>query len=203
MRVRKHANPLNFIKDKEKIQLQKVFDRPKNPLTFEIGFAYGEYLLDRASKEPSTNFIGIEVRGPLVEKVSEIAKEKNLDNIYVMHASSAVNLDIMPDNSVDEVITFFCDPCFKNKHHKRRIVSPDFLKEIKPKLKAKHSLFFQTDVEDLYKATIGYIEDNKDYKITNTEIVTGVPNKTGSVSYFEQRCIDNDWEIYRIEYQLK
>ncbi len=203
MRVRKHANPLNFNKDKEKIQLDKVFKQPLYPLTLEIGFAHGEYLLARAKKERERNFIGMEVRAPLVEKVSETAKQLNLTNFHAVHASSAVNLDILPDNSVSEVIAFFCDPCFKQKHHKRRIITPLFLKEIKPKITDNNVLYFQTDVLELYKATLRYIEQDEEYEVVSIEIVTKVPNITGEVSFFEQRCLDNDWEIHRILFKLK
>jgi tRNA (guanine-N7-)-methyltransferase len=202
MRVRKHANPLNFSKDKGKIQLEQVFPSPQNPLTLEIGFAHGEYMLNRAKQEPDRNFIGFEVRDPLVKKVQEIAKNQSLSNLIVIHASSAVNLDIIPDNSVNEVITFFCDPCFKKKHHKRRIINPLFLKEIKLKLKKENVLYFQSDVFELFEDTLSYIKNCPGYKILKEENVTGVPNVTGAVSFFEQRCLDNGWPIHRILFKL-
>ncbi|GEM_PF-6806376 len=202
MRVRKHANPFNFSKDKEKIQIDKVFHNPTNTLTLELGFAHGEYLLDRAKKEISNNFIGFEVREQLVEKVLKLAEKDKLTNVYVTHASSLVNIDIIPDNSVNEVIAFFCDPCFKTKHHKRRIINQKFLTEIKPKLKKDNTLYFQTDVQELYEATLNYINNDNDYEIITKEIVTGVPNKTGSTSWFEKRCLDNEWPIHRILFKL-
>ena len=198
MRVRKHANPFNFSKDKKIIQLEKVFIAPENTLTLEIGFAHGEYLLERAKNEPNNNFIGFEVREQLVEKVQKLAEKEQLTNIYVTHASSLVNINILPDNSINEVIAFFCDPCFKTKHHKRRIINPKFLNEIKPKLKKDNILYFQTDVLELYNATLAYINEDKEYTILEQEIVTGVPNVTGVTSFFEQRCIDNNWPIHRI-----
>lgn len=202
MRVRKHANPFNFSKDKEKIQIEKVFSNPKNTLTFEIGFAHGEYLLARAKEEPNNNFIGFEVREQLVEKVQKLAEKEALTNVHVVNASSLVNIDILPDNSIKEVIAFFCDPCFKTKHHKRRIINPKFLKEIKPKLQKDNTLYFQTDVLELYKATLAYVKADPDYALLLEEIVTGVPNKTGSMSFFEQRCLDKEWPIHRILFKL-
>jgi tRNA (guanine-N7-)-methyltransferase len=198
MRVRKHANPFNFSKDKEIIQLEKVFVTPENPLTFEIGFAHGEYLLERAKNEANRNFIGFEVREQLVEKVRITAEKEDLKNIFVANASSLVNIAILPNDSISEVIAFFCDPCFKTKHHKRRIINPKFLNEIKPKLKKDNILYFQTDVLELYSATLSYIKEDKEYSVLQEEIVTGVPNKTGSTSFFEQRCLDNNWPIHRI-----
>lgn len=203
MRVRKHANPFNFSKDMAKIQLEKVFAVPENSLTFEIGFAHGEYLLNRARKEKDRNFIGFEVRGQLVEKVKLLAEKDALSNLYVAHASSLVNLDILPDNSINEVIAFFCDPCFKTKHHKRRIVNPKFLEDIKIKLNKDNIVHFQTDVLELFEDTKGYIVNNPSYSILREEIVTNVPNSTGEISFFEQRCIDNNWQIHRIIFKLK
>jgi tRNA (guanine-N7-)-methyltransferase len=198
MRVRKHANPLNFSKDKETINLDKIFSNTHLPLVLEIGFAHGEYILQRAKKETDKNFIGFEVRAPLVEKIQNIIDSKQINNLKVFHASSAVNLDILPNDSVTELIVFFPDPCFKTKHHKRRIVNPKFLHEIKSKLKKDNQLYFQTDVFELYKQTLSYINNDPSYTILSTKIEQAVANITGEVSFFENRCLINNWDIHRI-----
>ncbi|MDD5456498.1 MAG: tRNA (guanosine(46)-N7)-methyltransferase TrmB [Candidatus Margulisbacteria bacterium] len=200
MRVRKHANPFNFRKQSDKLQIKKLFTDPAKPLYLEIGFAQGEFLLKMAQTQTNINFLGMEVRKPLVDKINELIIKNNLANICMLHESSTVNLHILPENSIDKVFIFFPDPCFKKKHHKRRIITPAFLTEISSKLKADNEILFQTDVKELFEDTKTYIAEQQNYKILSAKKEIATINETGIPSYFEQRCLDNGWPIYRIKF---
>lgn len=200
MRVRKHANPLNFNKEMPKLQLNTLFKNTSLPLTLEIGSAQGEYLLSRASQETQRNFLGMEVRKPLVEKLQRLITTNNLAFI---NASSATNLYILPDQSISELIVFFPDPWFKKKHHKRRIVNPIFLDGIAKKLLPKAYIYFQTDVKELYEQTLEYIQNHTHYQILQQKISNNTKNPTQYTSFFEERCLANQWDIHRVTFQYK
>ncbi len=202
MRVRKHTNPFNFHREMPKLQIEELFPAPKQPLHLDIGFAHGEFILESAKQNPEWNYLGLEVRTPLVEKIEKLIEEQALHNCKVVAASSLMNLDIIPDNSLDRVTTFFCDPWFKPRHHKRRIINAKFLSEIPAKLKHGATILFQTDVENLYLDTLEYINENGHYTIILNENGVHHPNPLGIQSYFEAQCLKNQWPIYRMEFRV-
>ncbi len=200
MRVRKHANPFNFPRELPKLQMDKIFKDNSAPLHLEIGFAQGEFLLGMATKNTKQNFLGIEVRKPLVEKLQESIISNNLSNIAAIYASSNVNIDILPDHSIEKIYIFFPDPWFKKKHFKRRIITPVFLETIQFKLKDNCHILFQTDVKSLYLDTLESINNNANYKVNYTQEEAVNVNETGITSYFELRCQQKKWPIYRINF---
>ncbi|OGI09890.1 MAG: tRNA (guanosine(46)-N7)-methyltransferase TrmB [Candidatus Margulisbacteria bacterium GWF2_35_9] len=199
MRVRKHVNPLNLQRDFDQMPSDSLFSNSKQ-LSVEIGCAHGEFIIKLAHKHPEETFIGFEIRKPLARKIQECIDENKLENLQVLYGSSNTHIESFPDQSISNIYVFFPDPWFKKKHHKRRIISQSFLDKIKTKLKLDNKILFQTDVKDLFSDIKTLIEDNPDYKISNIEENIDTVNMTSIASYHEQRCIDNGWPIYRIEF---
>lgn len=111
-----------------------VFGR-KAPLVLEIGFGMGDSLLEMARNEPEKNFIGIEVHPPGVGRLINLAVQSELNNLRVYMADAMDVLeDCIPDNSIDRLQLYFPDPWHKKKHHKRRILQPQFVQKLRPKL---------------------------------------------------------------------
>jgi tRNA (guanine-N7-)-methyltransferase len=54
----------------------------------------------------------------------------------------------LPDAAFDRVLLFFPDPWPKKRHHKRRIVQPDFVELLARKLRTGGILHIATDWED-------------------------------------------------------
>ena len=199
MRVRKHVNPLNIQEDFDVLPSETLFTSLSN-VSLEIGCAHGEFIINLAKKRPRDRFIGFEIRKPLARKIQSIIKKEKIQNLSVFYGSSNKHILEFPDRSISNIFIFFPDPWFKNKHHKRRIISKRFLNDIKTKLKSKNKFLFQTDVLDLFEDTKTLIEETSDYAINYVEENVNSINSIGVLSYHEQRCIDNNWPIYRIEF---
>ena len=202
VRVHKHTNPLNFRKEDLSWQFESLFNNKNDSLQLEIGSAQGEFLFEMAKNNPQINFLGFEVRSLLVDKLTTIINDSKLENIKIVCSAAPVHLFAIPDRSISEVYIFFPDPWFKTRHHKRRILSPKFVSEISPKLKDKHAILFQTDVAELYEDTLGYLEETKQAEIIYSKIELGTINETGVASYYESRCLKNNWPIHRIKLKL-
>lgn len=129
------------------IQPGQVFDR-EAPLVVEVGFGMGDSLLEMAKDEPDKNFIGIEVHPPGVGRLINGAGDNALSNLKVYMADAKDVLDdCIPDESIDRFQLYFPDPWHKKKHHKRRIVQPEFVSNIAKKIKPGGMLHFATDWE--------------------------------------------------------
>ena len=119
------------------LDLDKVFGRSNAPLTVEIGFGMGKSLVEMASKAPERNFIGIEVHTPGIGACLADIRDHNISNLRVVH-----------HDAVDTLQLYFPDPWHKARHHKRRIVKPEFLDMIMPKLRQGGVIHMATDWEN-------------------------------------------------------
>jgi len=123
----------------------KLFAQP-NPLILEIGFGNGEQLLFAAEHEPQRNFIGVEVHGPGVGRLLNGLAAGNFSNVRVyQHDAVEVLRQEIADTSLDEVRIYFPDPWHKKRHHKRRLIQPDFVALLCDKLKIGGQLHLATD----------------------------------------------------------
>ncbi|MFK8029797.1 MAG: tRNA (guanosine(46)-N7)-methyltransferase TrmB [Gammaproteobacteria bacterium] len=118
----------------------------ENPLTLEIGFGDGEALFALAQRFSEQNFIGIEVHRPGVGHLLMRLQEAGLSNARVInHDAMDVLENMVDDNMLDRINLYFPDPWPKKRHHKRRIVQPDFLELLSRRLKNNGLIHFATD----------------------------------------------------------
>jgi len=119
------------------------------PVTLEIGFGMGSSLVEQAAANPQRNYIGIEVHRPGVGALLLKMQQRELTNIRVISYDAIDVLNNMiPDHSIELLQLFFPDPWHKRKHHKRRIVSPEFLNLLHKKVTAGGHIHFATDWQD-------------------------------------------------------
>jgi tRNA (guanine-N7-)-methyltransferase len=119
------------------------------PLTVEIGFGNGDHLLAMAAAQPQRDFLGIEVHRPGVGRLLLQAETQALGNLRVACADAVEVLrDVLPAGSVDEIVIFFPDPWPKKRHHKRRLIQPEFAALLVRALQPGGRLRLATDWED-------------------------------------------------------
>lgn len=74
VRTRQHVNPLADYLQKPIVLAeewpQNVFEDVNRPLHVDIGVAKGRFVLDMAEKDGDRNFLGLEIREPLIGQVS-------------------------------------------------------------------------------------------------------------------------------------
>mgnify|MGYP005833858973 FL=1 len=110
---------------------------------------------------------------PGVGACISLAQEQGVDNLKVYeHDAIEILADCIPESSLTTVQLFFPDPWHKKKHHKRRIVSAEFVETIRQKLKLGGVFHMATDwenyaecmLEDMTSAP-GYknLSENSDY----------------------------------------
>ncbi len=132
----------------EKINLDAIFPAP-HPVIVEIGFGMGRATIELAEKFPGYNFLGIEVHLPGVGKVLDEIHKRNLQNLRIIQADAVEVIDQMiPENSLAGFHVFFPDPWPKKKHHKRRLIQPEFAHKLAERLQSNGYVYAVTDWEE-------------------------------------------------------
>ena len=169
--MRQHVNPLsrNFDEIERIPSLIKMFGDSKLNLHLDIGCAAGGFLFDLALDNTSWNYLGIEIREKLVETAKLKAQEKEIKNLYFIfgnaHNIFHNNQNKFIIKKVKSISFNFPDPWFKKRHHKRRIVQPEFINIISNSLQKGSLIFIKTDVKDLFDYMDAIILRNLNFKI--------------------------------------
>ena len=112
----------------------------------EIGFGMGDSLVAMADQNPQDRYLGIEVHRPGVGKLLSEVDKRGIKNLKVF-AEDAVQVleEAIPEESIDLLQIFFPDPWHKKRHHKRRLIQPDFVELLVSRLSAAGHLHLATD----------------------------------------------------------
>lgn len=145
-----------------RFDLAAIFGRDARR-TLEIGFGNGDSLLALAAAHPDEDFIGIEVHRPGVGRLLMDIESQKLANLRVICSDAVEVLEhCLPDASLDAVLVYFPDPWPKKRHHKRRLVQPEFVTQIALKLKRGGRLQLATDWPDYAEHMLTTLSANPD-----------------------------------------
>jgi len=130
------------------LNLDAVFDRSA-PRVLEIGFGMGDALIAMAQARPQWDFLGIEVHRPGIGSLLRELDKAGIGNVRVICGDAVEVLQRrIGDASLDAIHLLFPDPWPKSRHHKRRIVQPDFVGLMRRRIKVGGHLHLATDWED-------------------------------------------------------
>jgi tRNA (guanine-N7-)-methyltransferase len=155
VRVRQHVNPLSqkYKQSAAPPDWTKVYADLSLPLHLDIGCGKGVFLLKMAQEQPDWNYLGLEIREPLVLEANLRSQEAGFTNLYYIFCN--VNnslrslLSALPERSLHRISIQFPDPWFKKRHQKRRVVQPELVEELSLHLAPGGMVFLQSDVKDV------------------------------------------------------
>jgi len=144
------AGPLDFA---------AVFGR-RAPVVVEIGSGMGETTVDIAAAHPDTDYLAIEVHAPGVGALLRRVAERGLGNVRVVqHDAVEVLRDMVPPASLAAIHVFFPDPWPKKRHHKRRLVQPEFAALAASRLAPGGRLHAATDWQEYADHMLGVLSE--------------------------------------------
>lgn len=164
-RARAHSNPLSdshFPVPISPAQFDYSLHYPQFPTNStriqfaDVGCGFGGLLIALASLFPTTRMIGMELR----DKVTEYVKERILalraanpgqyENVSVVRTNSMKYIpNYFEKGQLTKMFFLFPDPHFKEKNHRRRVISPHLLDEYAYVLGIGGVIYTITDVEEL------------------------------------------------------
>ena len=124
-----------------------------NPIHLEIGMGKGNFILDKAKKNPNINFIGLEKYDSIVCRALEKAEVQQPSNLKIMCVEALELADIF-DKEIDVIYLNFSDPWPKKRHAKRRLTSHVFLPIYDKVFSGVPTIIQKTDNVGLFESSV-------------------------------------------------
>ncbi len=154
-----------MLKEDGNLDPADIFGQVPGTLHLEIGFGAGEHLSAVLNANPGHFIIGAE---PFINGVSSFLKSVK-DNPPLEHCrilmDDAMRIVLsLKDASVDFLYILNPDPWPKSRHHKRRVVNPDNVRQFARVLKDGGTLIETTDVDALAEWMVTQTVNNPDFE---------------------------------------
>ena len=176
-RVHQHVNPLaKYFRELpiEPLELETVYESPMLPLHLDIGCARGRFILELARIDKGTNFLGVEIREPLVDDANAIRDEERLTNLHYEFCNASFDLGVLlsrlPEGTLRTVSIQFPDPWFKKRHAKRRMVKDPLVETIARHLSEDGVVVLQTDIDFVLEEMLEKFERSERFEAFETDV---------------------------------
>ena len=138
----------------------------RQPMVLELGCGKGGFLAQMAPAHPEKNYIALDVKSEMLVLAKRKAEEAYaaagvpMDN-FLMTAVDIERIFLIMDETdqFDEVYINFCPPCPKCRQRKHRLTHPRQLERYQKLMAPGARLYFKTDDDDLFMASLGYLEE--------------------------------------------
>ena len=147
MRLRQHVNPrgLHF----QRFRGERPPIEPGREVEIEIGCAEAQFLFERAARDPSRTYVGLEIREDLVKLVNRRAREAAAP-VHAVFCQAQLHLgELFAPATVARAFLNFPDPWFKRRHHLRRMIDATLADGIARVTRPGADVFVQTDVWEI------------------------------------------------------
>lgn len=167
------------------------------PVVLEIGFGMGEATAQMAAADPGTGILAVDVHTPGQGNLLGLADRGGLTNVRVANGDAIILLrEMLPLESLTGCRVYFPDPWPKKRHHKRRLIQPDFLTLLAPRLKKGGLLHCATDWEPYAEQMLEVLSAHPDF--ANTQADGGYAPRPGfrPLTRFEGQGLDKGHVVH-------
>lgn len=124
---------------------QSLFATPLSEVWLEIGFGGGEHMLAQLAQNPAISMIGCE---PFINGVAKLLSHLSLEDYHrvrLWHEDVRVLLERVSPSYFTRAFILFPDPWPKKRHHRRRLITNEFVAQLGVTLKENALLFIASD----------------------------------------------------------
>jgi len=215
--IKSYALRGNVLDEKDEAILLKTHDRhyvdfkdgftdPKSlfgndkPVVIEIGFGMGTSTVKIAKERADQNYLCLDVfLSGAIHLLSE-CDANGLDNVKVMRFNAVDVLKRMvPDGSIDGFHIFFPDPWPKKRHHKRRLIQPEFVSLLSSKLKEGGYIYLVTDWEEYAEWMLEVLNGEKTLKNKFSGFAEPIPWRP--MTKFEKKGLEQNFKISELWFE--
>ena len=177
-------------------QLNKLFPNCDR-FAIEIGFGDGDSLVRLASENPSTGFIGVEVYRPGVGRCLLSLDRENIDDVRVCTFDARdVLTELSTEARLSEIFVLFPDPWPKRRHHKRRLVSADFVSVCARCLRSGGRFHFASDSQDYASQVLELLQADEDFRNGSDDGGFYSGERMRPITRYERKALERGDQIY-------
>jgi tRNA (guanine-N7-)-methyltransferase len=205
IKVRQHVNPLSIIYKQPIVppDWSVVYRDLDAPIHLDIGCAWGGFLLKLAQHDRSWNYLGIEIREALTIRANAKRDELGSTNLHYVfgniNTSLSTLLASLPAGKLQRISIQYPDPCFKNKHAKRRIVQPELVDDIARYLPSGGEVFLQSDLQWVAQEMCDLFAVNPAFSRIQADWIE--PNPLGVPTERETATLNRGLPVHRAIYR--
>ena len=208
IRVRDHVNPFSprFATPPAPLKIAEIFENPDLPLHLDLGCALGQFVFKMAQLDRQTNFLGLDIREPMIERAKKLAANANFKNLHYefCNATNSIGnlLKAVPPQMLRAVTIQFPDPHLKKRLGKRRMIQPGLIEDLARYCTNGAVIFIQSDIEETATDICEKFEQNGMFRRAHAEKWLGenpFPVKTERETVVEAKNLP----IYRAVFKKK
>ncbi|MDD3392568.1 MAG: tRNA (guanosine(46)-N7)-methyltransferase TrmB [Bacilli bacterium] len=176
---------------------KQIFNN-NNPIQIEIGTGKGNFIIQKAIKNPDINYIGIEKYASVLMRAIQKLDNDEIPNLKIM-MFDANDINEVFASEIDTIYLNFSDPWPKKRHAHRRLTNYLFLDKYKQIFIKENHIVMKTDNRHLFEYSLKSFVDN-DFKIVdisldlyNDDIKDNIPTE------YETKFHNKGNPIYMVE----
>ena len=142
------------------------FARPEQPIDLELGCGKGGFASVFACRHPERNLIAVDIKSEVLVVAKRKAEAefsaagRDIDNLFIMSQEIECITDMLsPEDRIERIFINFCNPCPKKRSWKHRLTHTRQLEKYKTFLVPGGDLYFKTDDDMLFDATLEYLAE--------------------------------------------
>ena len=146
---------------------KEQFKNPNKPIHLELGCGKGQFISNLASSNLNINYIAIDLVDAMLglakRNIEATYKENNLEpeNVLITRFDiERINLILDKKDNVQRIYINFCNPWPRGKHRKKRLTHTRQLAKYKEFLSENAEIYFKTDDDELFEASLTYFEES-------------------------------------------
>ena len=177
------------------------FESP-GPLEIEIGCGKGGFLLNRARANPHRRLLGIEWAGKYFRYCADRMARWNVSNVRVMRTDARhFVINHLPPKCVSVLHVYHPDPWPKKRHHKRRLIQPDFVRAAADAMEPGGLWLLQTDHLEYFGVIRGLLESEPALRPVDSDSEMPQPSEGWGGTNFEIKYAREGRAIHRVAFE--
>ncbi len=137
----------------------------KQPLHVELGCGKGIFSATLASNHKENNYIAVDMIEAMLglskRNIEQAYEYKDPENLYLIRANVEKISEVFDiRDNIERIYINFCNPWPKKKHNKKRLTHPRQLVQYKEFLVPDGEIYFKTDSDELFEASLEYFNES-------------------------------------------
>ena len=193
----KFTNALEYIKEKEYIDYEKVF-KNNNPVHLDVGCGLGGFAIEFAKQNPNVNLIALEMFSNVIIGAIDKAKEANLPNLRFLNIRCECLEKFIKDKSIEKIYLNFSNPLHNKSDEKQRLTNQRFLNIYRKLLKEDGVIIQKTDDRAFFEYSLQSYKDSNFTILDECWDLKALNDPSNIITEHEQKYMKDGKTIFRV-----